>query len=223
MSESANLKEKMAYHPLLLGIMAMVAGMLLVQANMQTKGDILKRQQEDLQASISQVITADMHDNQLLDDTLVLHDPLQYSDAESGITFYRARIKGQVTAVAFSVIGMGYSGAIYLMMGVDQNGEILAVRVIAHAETPGLGDKIEVEKDQWINSFSGQSLDNRDTSAWAVKKDGGDFDQFSGATITPRAVVKAVHQGLKYFNEHREVILDLKPSPVSNTKEDDHG
>jgi len=223
MSESANLKEKMAYHPMLLGIMAMVAGMLLVVANMQTKDDIVKRQQEDLQASISQVIPADMHNNQLLNDTVVLHEPLKYADAEKGITFYRARMKDQVTAVAFSVVGMGYSGAIYLMMGVDMKGEVIAVRVISHAETPGLGDKIEILKDPWVNSFIGQSLDNRETSSWAVKKDGGDFDQFSGATITPRAVVAAVHLGLQYFNKHRETILDLKPSPVSNSKEDDHG
>ena len=98
------------------------------------------------------------------------------------------------------------------MMSVSRDGSIMGVRVIAHAETPGLGDKIEVAKDAWIRTFSGLSLDNQTTQQWAVKKDGGAFDQFSGATITPRAVVHAVHQGLNYFKTHRAEILELEPT-----------
>jgi len=119
-------------------------------------------------------------------------------------------------ATAFQVTAMGYSGEISIMMGIASDGEILGVRVISHAETPGLGDKIEAAKGDWILGFNGLSLANRTQSQWAVKKDGGEFDQFSGATITPRAVVRAVHNGLEYFNAHRQEILGTKPVAHGN-------
>jgi len=205
------IKEKLAYHPILLGGIALIAGALLVFADAGTRDAIAERQAEDLRASLTQVVRADIHDNNLLKDTIVLHAPLEFADHEAGITFYRARMKGEVVAAAFKVVGMGYSGAIDIMMCVNRDGSIMGVRVISHAETPGLGDKIEAAKSDWINRFSGLSLANRNKQQWAVKKDGGEFDQFSGATITPRAVVRAVHKGLEYFNEHREEILRGKP------------
>jgi len=97
-------------------------------------------------------------------------------------------------------------------MGIKANGEILGVRVLSHAETPGLGDKIEAEKDDWIYSFDGLSLKRFSTEKWQVKKDGGAFDQFSGATITPRAVVKAVKQGLDLFSKYKKQMLSLANS-----------
>ena len=93
------------------------------------------------------------------------------------------------------------------MMGVDKDGAVLGVRVVAHAETPGLGDKIEVGKSNWILSFNARSLENTLPERWRVKKDGGDFDQFAGATITPRAVVRGVEAGLKFFRQHRDELL----------------
>ena len=216
MNKLNEVKEKMAYHPILLGGIALVAGIMLVLADAGTRDAIAERQAEDLRASLTQVVRADIHDNNLLDDTLVLHAPLEFADAETGITFYRARMKGEVVAAAFKVVGMGYSGAIDIMMCVNSDGSIMGVRVISHAETPGLGDKIEAAKSDWIERFSGLSLANRNARQWAVKKDGGEFDQFSGATITPRAVVRAVHNGLKYFNEHKTEILGTKPAPISD-------
>ncbi len=204
------MKEKLAYHPLLLGGIALIAGAMLVFADMATRSAIAERQAEDLRASLIQVMPDDIHDNNLLEDTVVLHEPLEFADHEAGITFYRARFKGEAVAAAFQVIGMGYSGAINIMMSVNREGSILGVRVISHAETPGLGDKIEAAKSDWIKHFSGLSLANRNVRQWAVKKDGGEFDQFSGATITPRAVVRAVHKGLQYFNEHKDEILGTK-------------
>jgi electron transport complex protein RnfG len=95
------------------------------------------------------------------------------------------------------------------------NGTVLGVRVTSHRETPGLGDKIETKKSDWIYSFEGRSLDNPEPEQWAVKKDGGEFDQFTGATITPRAVVNAVHDTLVYFEEHRQQIRDLLKQPAT--------
>ena len=94
-----------------------------------------------------------------------------------------------------------------MIMGVDREGNILGVRVLSHKETPGLGDKIEVAKSDWILKFATKSLDNVKPEQWAVKKDGGEFDQFSGATITPRKTVQAVHRGLQLFKAHQAQLI----------------
>jgi electron transport complex protein RnfG len=101
----------------------------------------------------------------------------------------------------------GYSGTIRLLVGIDATGAVTGVRVLAHAETPGLGDKVDVRVSDWILGFNGRSLQNPDTSGWRVRKDGGDFDQFVGATITPRAVVGAVHDALQFFAANRDALL----------------
>lgn len=110
----------------------------------------------------------------------------------------------------------GYSGNINLLVGIDMSGAILGVRVTSHRETPGLGDQIELKKSDWIKSFNGRTLGSPPHSEWNVKKNGGEFDQFTGATITPRAVVKAVQKALIYFRENRQAIrerLNEPPSP----------
>jgi Na+-translocating ferredoxin:NAD+ oxidoreductase subunit G len=94
------------------------------------------------------------------------------------------------------------------MMGVDGDGKLLGVRVIKHSETPGLGDKIEPAKGEWIHSFEGKFLGGPPAEKFAVKKDGGVFDQFAGATITPRAVVKSVKGGLLFFAKEKGRLLD---------------
>ena len=106
----------------------------------------------------------------------------------------------------------GYSGSIQLLVAVLADGSLAGVRVLAHKETPGLGDKIELKKSPWIQSFTGKSLQNPDEAGWGVKKDKGQFDQFAGATITPRAVVKAVHHALQYFDAHRGELLGQNAS-----------
>ncbi|HET8791735.1 MAG TPA: RnfABCDGE type electron transport complex subunit G, partial [Modicisalibacter sp.] len=100
-----------------------------------------------------------------------------------------------------------YSGDISLLVGIDANGELTGVRVLSHRETPGLGDKIEVRKSDWITQFAGLSLGNPPIEQWAVKKDGGVFDAFTGATITPRAVIGAIKRSLEYFASHRALLL----------------
>jgi electron transport complex protein RnfG len=103
----------------------------------------------------------------------------------------------------------GYSGRIDLLVGIRANGELAGVRITNHRETPGLGDKFEVGKGQWIFSFEGKSLSMPAPEGWAVRKDGGEFDQFVGATITPRAVVRAVRNALLYFQQNRDELLQL--------------
>ena len=122
---------------------------------------------------------------------------------------YRGIRDHQVSAVAYRILANGYAGEIELILGVDSDGRILGVRVLSHAETPGLGDRIEASKSDWILGFNGRSLENTTSRQWHVKRDGGDFDQFTGATITPRGVVRAVHEGLDFFRQHRGELLAI--------------
>lgn len=196
-------RRRVGYQAALLGGMAMFASAALVIGDLRTRDDIALREAEDLKRSLEQVIPAALHDNDLVADSVELTDAAGHPRL-----IYRARQGNTPTAAAFEVTGQGYSGDIHLIMAVSREGEILGVRVLNHAETPGLGDKIEIEKDDWIRNFEGRSLQNTAAAEWAVKKDGGRFDQFTGATITPRAVVAAVHEGLNFFRSRRTAIMN---------------
>jgi len=158
-------------------------------------------EEADLKQSLTQVLPGS-YDNELLKDAVTLRSDV------GEVLVYRARRAGKVEAVVYRVTGYGYSGAIVCVMGVSREGKILGVRVIKHAETPGLGDKIEPAKAKWIFDFDGKFLGEPPVDKWAVKKDGGVFDQFAGATITPRAVVKAVKEGLQFFEANKAALLD---------------
>jgi electron transport complex protein RnfG len=202
-SFKSNHRQKIAYHSALVGGFALLTSALLSIADRFTREDIAMRLAEDLEAYLAQVIPVP-YDNHLLEDTLKLPAP----DGKE-VLVYRARHRGQVQALAYKLGGAGYGGStIVLVMGVDPAGKILGVRVVSHAETPGLGDKIELSRSNWILSFNGCSLSNPQPGGWAVKKDGGVFDQFTGATITPRSVVKTVKGGLEFFASHRRELLD---------------
>ncbi|MGH8035858.1 MAG: RnfABCDGE type electron transport complex subunit G, partial [Lysobacterales bacterium] len=102
-----------------------------------------------------------------------------------------------------------------LLVGINADGSLTGVRVTSHKETPGLGDALDTARSEWILGFSGRSLDNPEPAGWAVRKDGGVYDQFTGATITPRAVVKAVHGALEYFKDNRAALFDHPADPIS--------
>ncbi|HEX7455089.1 MAG TPA: electron transport complex subunit RsxG [Gallionella sp.] len=195
------LRGKLFYQAALLGGVALVTTAALALADRATASDIAAAQARDMQQSLTQVLPGE-YDNDLLKDTLVLNGP------NGEVTVYRARRAGRVEAVVFKVSGSGYAGPIDCMMGIDRNGHITGVRVIKHKETPGLGDKIEPAKGHWIYEFEGKYLGDPPAEKWAVKKDGGVFDQFAGATITPRGVVKAVKGGLDFFDKQRSKLLD---------------
>lgn len=202
-------RKRLGYQAGLPGGFAMIAATLLISGNIATHDVIRARQEEDLRASLARVVPAHLHDNNLLD------APLLVSDAPGQpVKVYRGIRDHTVTALAYRVSGQGYAGEIQLILGVDSDGKILGVRVLSHAETPGLGDKIEERKSGWIHAFNGLSLENTPLAKWAVKKDGGRFDQFSGATITPRAVIKAIRQGLDFYQRHRGELLALSQSDV---------
>jgi electron transport complex protein RnfG len=153
---------------------------------------------------LNQVIPADLYDNNLVKDTISV-EPSPLLGNKKNIDVYRAKKNNQVIAVIIEAVAPdGYSGEIKTLVGIDQEDKILGVRVIAHKETPGLGDYIEIDKSQWIKNFNLKSLDKVSEKKWAVKKDGGDFDYISGATITPRAVIKSTYKCLLYSKENKK-------------------
>jgi electron transport complex protein RnfG len=196
-------RKRIGYQAVLLGGFSTLATALLVAGNIATKDVIKERQKEDLLESLSQVVPAQHYDNDLLAHPLMVKD-----ESGKATKIYRGTFGNDVSALAWEVSGQGYAGEIRLILGLDAKGEILGVRVLTHAETPGLGDKIEVAKDDWMLEFNGLSLGNPTADLWGVKKDGGQFDQFSGATITPRAVVEAIKGGLEFYKSHRTELLN---------------
>lgn len=159
---------------------------------------------------LNELIPQDSHDNALARDTVLLTDPSLPGDGH--LKAWRARSKGQPVAIAMQVVAPdGYDGPIRLLIGIRADGTLLGVRALAQHETPGLGDGIELRNGNWILGFDGKSLRDPPDRGWRVKRDGGEFDQLSSATITPRAVVGAVHQALIYFEAHRDTLFARSP------------
>ena len=197
----ANLRGMLAYPGVVLGGIGLLTSGALALADRTTQADIQAAQELDMKQSLIQVLPG-KYDNDLLKDTVTLPGP------DGDVTVYRARRAGKVVAVVFKVQARGYAGPVVSMMGVDRDGRVLGVRVIKHTETPGLGDKIDPAKSNWIYEFEGKSLGDPPAEKFAVKKDAGVFDQFAGATITPRAVVKSVKGGLEFFAKEKSRLLE---------------
>ncbi|QUN06388.1 RnfABCDGE type electron transport complex subunit G [Shewanella yunxiaonensis] len=183
-------KEGISYQSGLLATVCGVAALLLVVTDTYTKPLIAKRIEEDQNALLTEVLNGAPYANKVFANA----DNIQFDGRRYEI--YPVK-NAQGTTTHYVVRGTteGYGGTISFLLGVNSDGVISGVRILSHSETPGLGDKIELAKSQWILSFNQHSLKN--TSLWAVKKDGGTFDQFAGATITPRAVVNGVHQAMQ--------------------------
>lgn len=207
-SNLAQLRPKLEFQTGVLAGFALIASVLLGVTNCSTEGTIQRRLDEDLKKSLEEVVPSSLYDNDLLQDTMNIPSA-EYNIGANETTVYIAKKSGQVSAVCFKFTAPdGYSGAINMIMGIDRDGNILGVRVLSHKETPGLGDKIEVAKSGWILNFVGRSLDNLAPAKWAVKKDGGEFDQFAGATITPRKSVQAIYRSLQLFKAHQAQLIN---------------
>ncbi len=168
-----------------------------------TKAPIEKSEAEARMALFAQIIPPDMHDNDVLKDTVTIAPNPLLGNKQPTVA-NRARIKDQPQAIILEAIAPdGYSGDIKLLIAIKYDGTVSGVRVLTHKETPGLGDYIDIAKGNWIKLFDGESLTKTNEVEWKVKKDGGKFDYMAGATITPRAVVKAVHKALQYFEANK--------------------
>jgi electron transport complex protein RnfG len=159
-------------------------------------------------AELTAVLGDVAYDNDPLADTVVLHDP-ELLGSEQPLTAHRVRRAGATVAVLLNVVAPdGYAGPIRLLVAVDAAGRVLGVRVLEHRETPGLGDVIESRRSDWLRGFDGRSLADPPRGRWEVRRDGGDFDQFTGATVTPRAVVRAVRKALVHVERHHEELFE---------------
>ena len=190
-----------------LGIFAVMTAGLIAVTHQLTEHTIEDNIVQAQLSAFNEILPADRYDNNLAEANVMLDaDPLLGS-AEP-VQAFIARKDGQVSAIIFETIAPGgYNGNLDLLVAVDRNGVVTGSRVISHKETPGLGDKVDLQKSKWILSFGNKSLENTSLKQWNVKKDGGEFDQFTGATITPRAVVRAVKNTLLYFNENKDALL----------------
>ncbi|WP_404359674.1 electron transport complex subunit RsxG [Methylotuvimicrobium sp. KM1] len=177
----------------------------------KTEAKIQENERQALLTNLKAVIPESLYDNDIVNDTLEVTDLTP--DAKKPTIIYRARKKGKPVAAVMTVVTPnGYSGNISLLVAVKTNGALTGVRAISHRETPGLGDKIEIERSDWILAFDGKSLAMPKAQEWAVKRDGGHFDQLTGATITPRAVVGAVKNALLYFKHNQARIFSTTES-----------
>ena len=178
-----------------------------------TKSDIAKNEEQAKRELIDQALPKSLYDNDIVNDVVVLSPTTELGTTRAS-NAYRARLHGAPAALVLEAIAPdGYSGKIQLLIAIQTNGELAGVRVVTHNETPGLGDYIDIAKSDWIKQFDHASLAKYDAQAWQVKKDGGRFDYMSGATITPRAVVKAVHKALRYYEQHGSEIF-AQPTQV---------
>ncbi|MGB0668641.1 MAG: electron transport complex subunit RsxG [Porticoccaceae bacterium] len=194
---------------LLLAGFALVTAVVLATTDSLTKERIADSERKAAQRALLEIIPIERHDNDLLMDVQRIPEKFwSMLGLKQGGEIHIARDQGQpIAAIIPSVTADGYSGNISMIIGVNFDGTIAGVRVVEHKETPGLGDKVDLKKSDWILSFNGASLVNPQASGWDVKKNGGQFDQFTGATITPRAVIYQVAQVLDYFKQDSERLL----------------
>lgn len=192
------------------GILALfaVAGTSLVALTHEATDErIAANQRAATLATLHELVPEERYDNDPVADAITVTAPQALGSREP-LTVYRARRDGEpVAAVLTAVAPDGYGGPIRLLVAINHDGTLAGVRVVNHSETPGLGDAIEAERSDWIHDFAGRSLGNPPLEDWRVEKDGGTFDQFTGATITPRAVVAAVRRALQYYEEHRRELF----------------
>jgi electron transport complex protein RnfG len=201
--------KSMGKNSFLLALFALLTALILASTNKLTEAPIAEAERLAAQKALLEIVPLERHNNDLLVDTQEI--PKQYWSLlglDNGGNIHIARYNNQpVAAIIPTVTSEGYSGDISMIVGINFDGSIAGVRVVEHRETPGLGDKVDLRKSDWILSFNGKSLSNPQLSGWNVKKDQGVFDQFTGATITPRAVIHQIVRTLQYFNNDSERLL----------------
>lgn len=191
----------------MLGVFAIIGTGLVAYTFDKTKARIIQNERQALLDSLHAIVKQDQLNNDIFNDTVEVHSPSLLGTSDP-VMVYRARFDGKPVAAVINLTAPdGYSGAIKLLVGIWYDGRIAGVRVVKHQETPGLGDAIEETRSDWVLSFDGHSLDDPLPTQWKVKRDGGVFDQFTGATITPRAIVKAVRKALIYYRDNRALIF----------------
>ncbi len=193
---------------LILLFVVLLALAILAPINNVTREIVIKREEEEKMRVISQILPQDLYDNRLLRDSVKVPPDQELLHTRNRTVAYRARLKGEPSAVVFEMVASdGYSGNIFLILAVKENGAVAGVRVLSHNETPGLGDYIEILKSNWIRIFGDASLANTSEARWEVRKDSGRFDFVTRATVSARSIVHAVHRALKYYQAHKQELF----------------
>ena len=191
-----------------LGLFAILTAGLVALVQLNTKERIVEQETKARLAALYELVPESYRDNDLLADSYML----SIREGAEPQSVFLARSGGSVSAIILPWTAPdGYTAPIQLLVAIDVDGELIGVRVVSHKETPGLGDSIELTKSDWILGFDGRSTANTAAGAWAVKKDGGEFDQLTGATITPRAIVSAVYEALRFFEANKIALLNQAP------------
>ena len=219
------LGQSISKNSLILGAFAAVTAAIIAITFQSTKERITTQERKAASAALIEMIPTHRHNNDMLSDVLTLNTQDSHAlGFTAPVDLHIAKQDGNIVALVIPALAHdGYSGDIKMVIAVNIDGTLAGVRVLSHKETPGLGDKIDLRKSPWIHSFEAKSLSQPAASLWAVKKDGGEFDQFTGATITPRAVVKRVKQTLALFRTHKSTWLTraraIESTPSSTTND----
>ena len=202
----------------LLGIFALITAGVLAGTYLMTRDRIQLAERAAAQRALFDIVPEERHTNDLLTDTLPIPKQAWIElGLKDGGDLHVARRNDEIVAIILPAVAPdGYSGDIRMIVGVNRDGSVAGVRILSHRETPGLGDKVDLNKSNWVLDFDGKSLTQPQPSRWRVKKDGGEFDQFTGATITPRAVINQVRRALEFVEVHREQLFP----PASDVTED---
>ena len=190
-----------------LAIIAAVCTGLVAMTWQLTTARIAANEQAWLERSLQPALSGLSYDNNVTESMFTLQPPHDLPGSEPAI-IYRVYSGNRPVAALFLVTARdGYSGPIRVLVGIDVAGSVTGVRVVEHNETPGLGDRVEASRSDWVLQFDGRSLHNPEPAGWAIKRDGGDFDQLTGASVTPRAVIKAIKETLHYFDANADAIF----------------
>jgi Na+-translocating ferredoxin:NAD+ oxidoreductase subunit G len=194
---------------LTLAIVAAVLTAVIALVASVTRERIAANEQAWIKQRLDALIAPGTHDNDLLADSITVTAP-DLLGSPQPVRIYRARRGGMpVAAVIRPIAPDGYRGPIELLVAIGQDGRLIGVQVIRHEETPGLGDAFESRDIHWLDRFRGRALTDPPLPRWTVRRDGGDFDAFTGATITPRAIIKAVRNTLEYYQRNSQRIFEL--------------
>jgi electron transport complex protein RnfG len=192
-----------------LAAIAAVCTLLVAATYRVTAERIAANEQAWLERSLEPALSGVFFDGSVTDYKVELEPPHDLPGTDTAI-IYRVFSEDEPAAALFAVTARdGYSGPIRILVGVEMDGTISGVRIVEHRETPGLGDRIHQSRSDWVHQFDGRSLTDPVEARWLLEVDGGEFDQITGASVTPRAIIKAVRDTLLYFDENRDELFAL--------------
>jgi len=190
-----------------LAVIAAICTALVALTYRGTAERIVANEQAWLERSLQPALSGLFYDSGVTESKIIIPPPHELPGSEAAI-IYRVYAEGAPVAALFVVSARdGYAGPIRILVGIDTMGVVTGVHVLEHRETPGLGDRVESTRSDWAKQFNGHSLLDPAPTGWAIKGDGGQFDQLTGASVTPRAIIKAIKQTLLYFEAHSEEIF----------------